>query len=64
MLVKFVRADKDGNFKIEGLKEGSYILLVTHPYMGDYFDNIEVKADAPTDLGNVSLLQKANCFLK
>jgi uncharacterized surface anchored protein len=55
VLVKFVRADKDGSFKIQGLKEGSYILLITHPYMGDYYDNIEVKGDAPTDLGNVHL---------
>src|SRR6187200_92794 len=59
VLVKFARADKDGNFKIQGLKEGSYILLVTHPYMGDYFDNIQVKADAPTDLGNVHLTPKS-----
>ena len=59
VLVKFARADKDGNFKIQGLKEGSYILMVTHPYMGDYFDNIEVKAAAPTDLGNVHLTPKS-----
>jgi hypothetical protein len=59
VLVKFVRADKDGSFKIQGLKEGSYILLITHPYMGDYYDNIEVKGDAPTDLGNVHLTPKS-----
>ena len=59
VLVKFTRADKEGNFRIQGLKEGSYILLVTHPYMGDYFDNIEVKADAPPDLGNVYLTPKS-----
>src|SRR6187401_2920055 len=59
VLVKFTRADKDGNFKIQGLKEGSYILLITHPYMGDYFDNVEVKAAAPTDLGNVHLTPKS-----
>src|SRR5688572_22705098 len=59
VLVKFTRADKSGNFKIDGLKEGSYILLVTHPYMGDYFDNIEVKATEPFDLGNVHLTPKS-----
>ena len=59
VLVKFTRADKSGNFKIEGLKEGSYILLITHPYMGDYFDNIEVKANEPADLGNVHLTPKS-----
>ena len=59
VLVKFTRADKDGNFRIQGLKEGSYILLVTHPYMGDYFDNLEVKAGTPLELGNVYLTPKS-----
>src|SRR6187399_2617158 len=59
VLVKFVRADKDGNFKIQGLKEGSYILLITHPYMGDYFDNIEIKTSTTNDLGNVHLTPKS-----
>ena len=59
VLVKFTRADKDGNFKIQGLREGSYILMITHPYMGDYFDNIEVKANTPTDIGNVHLTPKS-----
>ena len=59
VLVKFTRADKDGNFKIQGLKEGNYILLVTHPYMGDYFDNVEVKANTPLELGNVYLTPKS-----
>ena len=59
VLVKFTRADKDGNFKIQGLKEGSYILMVTHPYMGDYFDTIDVKGNTPTDIGNVHLTPKS-----
>jgi len=59
VLVKFARADKNGNFKIEGLKEGTYILLITHPYMGDYFDSLVVKADTPFDLGNVHLTPKS-----
>jgi len=59
VLVKFARADKDGNFTIKGLKEGNYILLITHPYMGDYFDNIEIKANEPADLGNVHLTPKS-----
>ena len=59
VLVKFTRADKAGNFKIEGLKPGDYILLITHPYMGDYFENIEVKDNTPTELGNVHLTPKS-----
>ncbi|MEI9807697.1 MAG: hypothetical protein WDO16_07370 [Bacteroidota bacterium] len=38
VLVKFTRADKSGNFSFSNLKEGKYILMVTHPYVGDYFD--------------------------
>src|SRR4026207_851271 len=59
VLVKFARADKNGSFTIGGIREGSYILLITHPYMGDYFDSIEVKADTPLDLGNVHLTPKS-----
>ena len=59
VLVEFARADKNGSFTIEGLKEGNYIILITHPYMGDYFDNVEVKANAPVDLGNVHLTPKS-----
>src|SRR5688572_4477308 len=59
VLVKFTRADKNGNFQIEGLKEGNYILLITHPYMGDYFDTVEIKAGVPFDLGNVHLTPKS-----
>ena len=59
VLVKFTRADKNGNFTIHGLKEGQYILLITHPYMGDYFDNVEVKANVPIELGNVHLTPKS-----
>jgi len=59
ILVHFTRADKSGSFKIPGIKPGNYILLITHPYMGDYFDNIEVKANEPLDLGNVHLTPKS-----
>src|SRR6185503_9387042 len=59
VLVQFTRADKSGNFKLEGLRAGSYILLITHPYMGDYFDNIEVKANEALDLGSVHLTPKS-----
>ena len=43
VLVKFTRADKEGHFLLTELKEGKYILMVTHPYMGDYFDQLDVK---------------------
>ncbi|MFI5129404.1 MAG: TonB-dependent receptor [Chitinophagales bacterium] len=57
-LVRFTRADKAGNFSINNLKPGKYIVMITHPYVGDYFDGVEIKADMATDLGNVIMIPK------
>src|ERR1051325_563822 len=59
VLVKFTRADKDGNFSMSGLKDGQFILMITHPYMGDFFDAVELKPDELTDLGKVFLTSKS-----
>ncbi|HVT86467.1 MAG TPA: outer membrane beta-barrel family protein [Chitinophagaceae bacterium] len=59
VLVKFTRADKDGHFSLSGLKDGKYILMVTHPYMGDYFDQVETLPNTTTDLGNIFLVPKS-----
>src|SRR5450631_3531922 len=59
VLVRFTRADKDGNFSFTGLKEGTFILMVTHPFMGDYFDLIKTKDGAINDLGNVYMTPKS-----
>ena len=58
-LVKFTRAGKEGSFLLSGLKGGSYILMNTHPYMGDYFNNIELKNDEALDLGNIFMTPKS-----
>ncbi|MBC7948393.1 MAG: outer membrane beta-barrel protein [Chitinophagaceae bacterium] len=59
VLAKFTRADKSGNFAMEGVDEGKYIIMVTHPYVGDYFDQVELKAGIPTDLGRVIMIPKS-----
>jgi hypothetical protein len=58
ILVKFTRADKNGSFSIPSISPGSYILMNTHPFMGDYFDNIELKAGEALDLGTIYLTPK------
>ena len=58
-LVEFTRSDKDGKFNMPQPAEGKYILMVTHPYMGDYFDVIDVKNGADTDLGNIFITPKS-----
>jgi hypothetical protein len=59
VLVKFARADKAGNFSIPNIKEGEYIVMVTHPYLGDYFDRTEIKPNIATDLGKIIMIPKS-----
>ncbi len=59
VLVKFARADKAGNFSISNIKEGDYIVMITHPYLGDYFDKAEIKPNAVTDLGKINMIPKS-----
>ena len=59
VLVKFSRANKSGEFLISDLDTGRFILMATHPFFGDYFDNIELKQNAVTELGNIYLTPKS-----
>ncbi|HEY6503612.1 MAG TPA: outer membrane beta-barrel family protein, partial [Chitinophagaceae bacterium] len=59
VLVKFARADKTGAFSLDHLREGKYILMITHPYVGDYFDKVELKNGEVTDLGKVFMIPKS-----
>lgn len=59
VLVKFARADKAGNFSISNLKEGEYIVMITHPYLGDYFDKTQIKPDIVNDLGKINMIPKS-----
>jgi hypothetical protein len=59
VLAGFTRADKQGNFAINSVKDGKYILMITHPYMGDYFDRFEIKDTKTIDFGNIYLTPKA-----
>lgn len=59
VLVKFARADKAGNFSISNLKEGEYIVMITHPYLGDYFDKTQIKPGIVNDLGKIIMIPKS-----
>lgn len=59
VLVRFARADRQGNFLMSRLDSGRYLLMITHPYLGDFFDKIELKPDAETDLGKVVMIPKS-----
>ena len=59
VLVKFTRADKTGKFSISNIKEGAYIVMITHPYLGDYFDKVQVKPAEVSDLGAINMIPKS-----
>ncbi|MEP6675821.1 MAG: outer membrane beta-barrel family protein [Ferruginibacter sp.] len=58
VLYKFVRSDEAGNFTMNNIKTGDYVLMITHPLYAEYVDNIEVK-NAELTLGNISITPKS-----
>ena len=58
-LAGFTRADKEGHFAVKPVKDGKYILMITHPYMGDYFDKFEIKDAKSIDFIKIFLTPKA-----
>lgn len=58
VLYAFTRTD-NGHFEFKQVKEGNYILVVTHPLFADYVDNITVTPNVSTDAGTVKMLLKA-----
>lgn len=59
VLVKFTRADKDGAFSIPDLQQGNYILMITHPYMGDFFDVVTLNSNENKSLGKLYMTPKS-----
>ena len=59
VLIKFTRADKQGDFLLKGLDTGKFILMATHPFFGDYFDQVEIKENSLIDLGKIYLTPKS-----
>ena len=59
VLVAYTRTAADGSFKIEGLPQGDYILLVTYPKYGDYVDLFTIEDGVNVDMKKIFLTQKA-----
>jgi hypothetical protein len=59
MLIRFTRADKNGMFMLNKLPQGKFIVMITHPYLGDYFDTVSIGAVSEVDLGNVFMTPKS-----
>ncbi|OQP62554.1 hypothetical protein A3860_28090 [Niastella vici] len=59
VLVSFTRSNKDGQFALQKLSPGKFIVMVTRPAYADYFDKVEVTAGANVDLGSIRMTLKS-----
>ncbi|MEO5911573.1 MAG: outer membrane beta-barrel family protein [Pelobium sp.] len=60
ILVKFTRATENGDFSINNLKTGNYLMLVTYPDYADYVEDFKLDEANPTkDFGKVNLFLKS-----
>lgn len=58
-LVQFTRTKKSGEFQINNIAPGKYVLLITYPGFADYADYVTVKDHAGTNLGSIPLTLKS-----
>ena len=59
-LVRFTRADANGGFSLNNLREGNFILLLTYPDFADYVETFSLSADKPLkDFGKLKMILKA-----
>ncbi|MFD0750468.1 TonB-dependent receptor [Mucilaginibacter calamicampi] len=60
IMVRYTRADQQGNFAINNLPEGKYLLLVTYPEYADYSEPFTLGAASPAhDFKRISMLLKS-----
>ena len=59
VLYRFTRSDPDGNFEMNRLAAGSYLMLVTYPGYADYVDSLAVKDSSTYRLGKIILTLKS-----
>lgn len=59
ILIKYTRADAQGNFEINKLAAGQYVMLVTYPKFADFADKISVTEEKVLEMGTIPLTQKS-----
>lgn len=59
VLVGFTRSNARGEFRIDRVKHGDYILLITYPKFADYVDFLKPGDSAELNIGNVILTPKS-----
>ncbi|AOM78962.1 outer membrane beta-barrel family protein [Pedobacter steynii] len=59
ILVRTVRADKEGRFEWSNLAKGDYKLLISYPKMADYVRNLRLSENTVLDLGRINMELKS-----
>jgi Outer membrane protein beta-barrel family/Carboxypeptidase regulatory-like domain len=57
-LIKFTRTDANGEFSLNGIANGKYVVLVAHPLYAGYSDQIEVNGQPEVNLGSIQMLSE------
>ncbi|MFN4313360.1 MAG: outer membrane beta-barrel protein [Chitinophagaceae bacterium] len=55
VLVQFTRTNENGEFRIEGMPAGDYVLMITYPKFADLAEKIQLKENSPLNLGVLAL---------
>jgi hypothetical protein len=60
IMVKFARANPEGNFAINNLPGGKYLLLITYPEYADYTESFSLDATTSAkDFGKIGMVLKS-----
>jgi hypothetical protein len=59
VLVNFARSDSKGNFILDKVSQGQYIIMVTYPSYADYIDKLSVNANENKSVGKIMLTLKS-----
>lgn len=60
VLVKYTRTNAEGNFEMNNLNPGEFILMVSYPQYADYVDKLTLEPGSVKTLGSLPLITKAN----
>ncbi len=58
-LISYTRSISNGNFKLQNIKPGKYVVLITFPRYADFSDEYEVEQDKDLDIGKISMTLKS-----
>lgn len=59
VLVKFTRTSSKGEFRLNDIAPGNYVLLISYPKFADYAEHVEITHEGPLQLGVVALTPAA-----